>query len=140
MITIKYNVSSVSVWTVEVIWDFVQFYLFLWLISSGTFNTARDRDRDQEWDWNQLTMSCCTQLFTLFRDKDRDQDPLFPIAWVLFLVPPPVPVPCSVNKALISLFQDRKWDSIYVRYKCFMLPNLLPVLVLKGRWPPKCAK
>ena len=31
------------------------------------------------------------EMFTLVRDRDRDQDPLFPI----------VPVPCNVNKPLV---------------------------------------
>ena len=44
------------------------------------------------------------KMFTLVQDKDRDQDPLFPIVPVPFPYPAPVPVsfPRSVNQMLTS--------------------------------------
>ena len=40
------------------------------------------------------------EMFTLVPERDRDQEPLPPIAPVPFLIPSPVPVPCSVEKPL----------------------------------------
>ena len=36
-------------------------------------------------------------MFTLVRDRYRNQDPLFPVVSVPFPVSPPILVPCSVN-------------------------------------------
>ena len=50
----------------------MHFSLFLWLISNGIFNTARDREQDQEWAWNQLTMSLLyTTVNTVSRQGER---------------------------------------------------------------------
>ena len=39
-------------------------------------------------------------VFTLVQDRDRHHNPLFTIVPILFSVPPPVRIPCSVNKSL----------------------------------------
>ena len=62
-------------------------------------HTARDRDQNQ---WVVIYFS---KMFTLVRNNDRNQNPLFPIVPVSFPLPVvvpiavPVPVPRSVNKS-----------------------------------------
>ena len=41
-------------------------------------------------------------MFTLVQDRERDQDPLFPIVQVPFPVPPQVPVWFSVNNPYLQ--------------------------------------
>ena len=51
------------------------------------------RERDEE----QWVLICCTEMFTLVRDRERNQDPSFSVVLVQF--PVPVLVPRSVNKS-----------------------------------------
>ena len=48
----------------------------------------------------------CTEMFTLVRGKERNQDQLFPIVLVLFPVPVPVLFLCSVNKPLVVVLDS----------------------------------
>ena len=57
----------------------------LWYI-----HTARDWDRERDWD--QCVPVYEAEIFPFVQDRDRDQDPLFPIV--------PIPVPSSVNEPL----------------------------------------
>ena len=51
----------------------------LWLI-----HTARELDqgRYREQDWEQWSLINCTEVLTLVQDRERNQDPLFPIVLV----------------------------------------------------------
>ena len=47
----------------------------LWSI----YAQLRDQDRDWEWNREQWVLIYDAEMFTLLRDWDMDQDPLFPI-------------------------------------------------------------
>ena len=42
------------------------------------------RTGNREWNWHQWVLVYCTELFTLARDRERDQDPSFPTVLVHF--------------------------------------------------------
>ena len=63
-------------------------------------HTARERDRYRTRNQDQWVPICHAKMFTLVQDRNRDQDPLFPIVPLLFPVPVPVPVLSSVIKSL----------------------------------------
>ena len=54
-------------------------------------------------------------MFTLVRDGDGDQDPVFPIVAVLFSVPVPVSVNTPSNRDDASL--------CYMTFHCVILPK-----------------
>ena len=75
----------------------VQCKIDLWLIYTAR---ERDRYRVREREQNQWVLIYHEEMFTLIQDRDKDQDPLFPIVLVPFPVPVLLSVPCSVNKPL----------------------------------------
>ena len=67
-------------------------------------HTTRDQEHDRykKEDREQWVLMYCTEMFTLVRDREKNQDPLFPTVLVQFPVPDPVPLLCCVIKLLVS--------------------------------------
>ena len=60
-----------------------------------------------ERDWDQWVLTYCAEMFTLVRDRERNQDPLFTIVLFQFPVAVPIPLPCSVSCLTFVTFSSK---------------------------------
>ena len=74
-------------------WQRFRMLLLQWLIHTAP---QRDRYRDREREKDQWVLISWRNVQV--PDRDKDQDPLFPIVLILFPAPVPFPVPCSVTR------------------------------------------
>ena len=87
-------------------------------------HTARERNRDRyrEGVQKQFLLIYCTEMFTLVRDRERNQDPFFPIVLVQFPVHVLVPFTYSVNKPLGNAFE---LDTVFSFLKLWWMKTIL---------------